>query len=224
MELFTGSINATYDINTALQMSMAGFKVLYVGELNPNIPQQFIPASVLLPSFDAINAEIDGNMPLYSTLYSQQLMGTKECFEMFATMLIAIHFGVHIILYVEEGANFSHAEFLLTHMQNTYGISCGLLGTDMGFMYDKSYDGQNASILYGYMDGFITLDEYLTHLFDASIMIKIPFINPLGRLLKELNVVFPDIQSALIWVQNYVNKASVFKSVEGPLVSFKGGK
>ena len=66
-----GTIYLVNDINLALQCSYnQGCKVIYIGELNMNLPKSFVSFGALLPPYDALNAEIE-SMCTSSIIYTR---------------------------------------------------------------------------------------------------------------------------------------------------------
>lgn len=70
--LLIGSLNVVTSIEMAINASYSS-KVLFIGELNNNIPNTFIPCSILLPPYNAINAEINGDIQSYTNEYTCHL-------------------------------------------------------------------------------------------------------------------------------------------------------
>jgi hypothetical protein len=155
-----GSIYLVNDINFALECSYKhGSKVIYIGELNMNLPKSFVSFGALLPPYDALNAEIDGDVQTYAYLYENYLNNSQVAYEIFASIIVALYSGVNMLIYVEEGDELSHLNFLLEYLQVKFGIT---VGTDVSpFMYNPMYDSFIAMILYTYLDGFITPEMLL---------------------------------------------------------------
>ena len=155
-----GSIYLVNDVNFALECNYKqGFKVIYVGELNMNLPKSFISFGALLPPIEALNAEIDGDMASYAYIYEAYFNSNRVVYEIFASIIVALYSGQNMLIYVEEGDNLSHLNFLLEYMQVTFGIT---VGTDVSpYMYNPMYDSFISMILYTYLDGFITPEQLL---------------------------------------------------------------
>lgn len=123
-----GTINIVSDLNLAIQCSGQGCKVIYIGELNNNLPPQFIMCPMLLPPYEALNAEVDGNMQLYNQIYCQYLDGTKECYDTILTIITSLFRGDNIIFYIENGSDLAHKDFLMSYFFNRFGIMIGAEG------------------------------------------------------------------------------------------------
>lgn len=200
--MIKGSIYAVTDIGLAMQ-AMHGSKVLYIGELNPNIPQGLIECSVLLPPYEAVSAEIDGEMNAFEAIYGSYLTFSEACFGMFTTILVALNRGVNITMYVENGSELSHFNYLLRYFENTFGI---IIGTaQRKFSYDRRFNWQTAAILYSYMDGFIDEGEFIINQTDINILMMLdqthPFIKPIEKIVRKFNLFStPDIVQ---WLLSY---------------------
>lgn len=224
--LLKGIITIVTDVNFAASQ-LQNSKVLYVGELNPQIQQyNFIPCSVLLPPFEALNADINGNSALYKQIYMQYLTMNKYCFDMFATILVALYNGINITLFV-EGGELSHAKFLAEYLIGTFGITpC----TDINHpaAYNTAYDLQNASIIYTYGDGFMPCQEYIKYIPNADINVllqinQIPYTPVVEKILKDNKVSIQNPNIAINWVKEYLefNKGiRKYYSVLGNMISF----
>lgn len=208
--MIRGAIYAVTDMGLAMQSIMQGCKVLYVGELNPNIPQGFIECSVLLPPYEAVSAEIDGNMDMYESIYGSYLTFSDACFGMFATILVALNKGVNITMYVENGDELSHLNYLLRYFEGTYGLIVGTATRQ--FSYDERFNSQTAAILYSYMDGFIDETEFMINQSDINMLITLdqshPFIKPIEKIVRKFNLqAVPDIVS---WLNAYRNMVVLY--------------
>jgi len=183
-----GSIYLVNDINFALECSYRqGCKVIYIGELNMNLPKSFVSFGALLPPYDALNAEIDGDKQAYAYIYENYLSSNQVVYEIFASIIVALYSGVNMLIYVEEGDELSHLNFLLEYMQVKFGIT---VGTDVTpFMYNPMYDSFISMILYTYLDGFITPEMLLFNVPIDHLMVYEynPFFNdPVRKLMIQI--------------------------------------
>lgn len=172
--MFKGSIYLVQDINLAIQCGSQGSKVIYIGEFNNNIPPQFINCPILLPPYEALNAEINGDMNSYIATYSQYLSNNKECYDTFMTIITALFNDTNIIVYVEEGNNLQHANILMQYMSNMFNIQ---IGTDtIPSVINPDYIPILIALIYDFIEGIITADTVL--LFNQSFdnIINIPMI------------------------------------------------
>lgn len=183
-----GNIYLVNDINFALECNYKhGYKVIYVGELNMNLPKTFISFGALLPPYDALNAEIDGDIASYAYIYESYLNNSQVAYEIFASIIVALYSGVNMLIYVEEGDNLSHLNFLIEYLQVKFGIT---VGTDVSpYMYNPMYDSFISMILYTYLDGFITAEQLLYNMpIDHLVAYEMnPFFNdPVRKLMMQI--------------------------------------
>lgn len=210
--MIKGTIYAVTDVELAMQCLQTS-KVLYIGELNMNLPKGFIECSVLLPPYEAVSAEIDGNIPAFEEIYRNYLTFSEQCYGMFATILIALKNGINITMYIENGDNLSHMNFLLRYIEQTFGIVVGTAERPFSFL--PEFNWQTAAILYSYMDGFISEAEFIYHQNNANQLIMLdqihPFIKPVARLIEKYNLQnHPDIAS---WLNNYINMVKSYGAI-----------
>lgn len=220
--MLKGTMYVMSDINLAIQASMNS-KVLYIGELNQNLPPSFIECSVLLPPYEALNAEIDGDMQMYDSIYNQYLTFSYQCFGMFATILVALKNGINITLYIEGGNELSHGKYILNYIQNTFGITVG--NEVIPFSYNPLLNWQTASILYTYMDGFISEDEFLMYTPDLNIISALelnhPFIHPIQKLATKFGL-SGDHNTIILWLNKYIYMTKNYGNIiPGPMINIE---
>ena len=167
-----GSLSVCADINYAMQFRYNNnVKILYIGEaIKPNdLPQGFIPFSILLPPFEALQAEIDNNMQLYERIYTQHLL-SKDCVDAFATIVTVIWAGKDVVLLVENGQVLQHMSFLIRF----FIINLGLIPAtpENRFSFDPAYAPIIALLLYGF-NGVITSFDLLKEMQDLPTFIKL---------------------------------------------------
>lgn len=210
--MIKGTIYAVTDIGLALQ-AMQGSKVLYIGELNPNIPEGFIECSVLLPPYEAVSAEIDGDMNAFEAIYGSHLTFSDACYGMFATILIVLNRGINITIYVENGDELSHFNYLLRYIETTYGIQIGT--ANRPFYYDPKFNEQTSAILYSYMDGFISEQEFISNIVNIQGLITLdqchPFTKPIEKLAKKYNL--QTVPNIISWITNYHNMITSYGAI-----------
>jgi hypothetical protein len=219
--MIRGTLYAVSDINIALQ-SMQSCKVLYIGELNNSIPKEFIECSVLLPPYEAVFAEVDGDIASFEAIYNHYLTYSDQCFGMFATILVALNRGVNILMYIENGDDFAHFNFLLRYIQGTFGITVG--SENMNFQYNPEYNWLISSILYSYMDGFIDEYEFIMNQNNFNLVLALdqnhPFTKPITKLANKFgNMVYND---PITWMVNYKKFVSSYGNITpGTMVTFR---
>ena len=167
-----GSLSVCADINYAMQFRYNNnVKILYIGEAikSNDLPQGFIPFSILLPPFEALQAEIDNNMQLYERIYTQHLL-SKDCVDAFATIVTVIWAGKDVVLLVENGQVLQHMSFLIRF----FIINLGLIPAtpENRFSFDPAYAPIIALLLYGF-NGVITSFDLLKEMQDLPTFIKL---------------------------------------------------
>ena len=181
--MFMGSINIVDDLNLAIQCSGQGCKVIYIGELNNNLPPQFITCPMLLPPYEALNAEVDGNMQLYNDIYCQHLNCTKECYDTFMTIIVSIFRGDNIIFYIENGSDLSHKDFLIGYFMNRFGI---LLGSEnSNFSISPAFLPMLLALIYEFVGDKYIDPNYMLMQIDYNQLICIPQYYPFAGYLFE---------------------------------------
>ena len=210
--MITGTINVVTDIQLAMQFSQQ-CKVLFIGELNNQLPPNFIEYSILLPPVEALEAEINGNIEVYYNIYSQYLTYTPYCQEAIATILAAISRGINVIFYIEEGDNLSHKKFLMDYFMNMYGI---LLGSETTkFCYDIRFEPIINTILYTWLgDAILPLQVLVDSIPNAMELKNICIrygINPFERIAETNNLYMKEDQ-LLRWIDNYKAKLCMVRN------------
>lgn len=220
--MFTGTLNIVFDLETALLASQAS-KVMYIGELNPAIPATFITASILLPPYPAIVAEIDGDVNSYNQIYTQHLLFDKNCYDMLAVMLVALYNGIHITIYIEDPTGDTmHGKFIFDFLATFYGIIPGSPQTI--FAYNPTFNVRNASILLSYLDGFISIESFVCDFVtDVNQLIdteSLPYNKAMVKVCAALGITGLQRNIQLLKITEYLNKKNAARAVSGPLVTF----
>lgn len=145
-----GTLSVCNDINFIRPfMGNPNIKTIYVGEaFQPNqLPQGFIPFSILLPPYEAIEAEINGDMNRYNQLYTQHLL-SKDCVDAIATIATVLWAGTNIIMYIENGDALHHMQFLIKFFITNLGL---IPETPQNpFAFDPAYSSIMVLLLYGF--------------------------------------------------------------------------
>ena len=229
------SLLFTADINSAIYASRVGTKVLYVGESMQELPECFIPCSILLPPFNALNAEIDGDIKTYKDLYFSYLNFNLDCFEMIGTMLAALYSGVSMTIYVENGNELSHMNTLIEYFALFHGIHAIIDKVRPTYAYDITFNAKNAAVLYNFYDGFMSAYTFLSFIPNMNVLynvINMPYctrtvdkivqelqINPHVNALSVIQSIIDDMQSkvqlqAFIMTNNNGKKLSLVSFTE----------
>lgn len=156
-------------------------------------------ASVLLPPYSAICAEMDGNIQAFYQEYFIHL-GSKEADATICLLMAAAVRGINIALYVpkEEATNLHFATAFVQYLHDTYGIT---VGTEQNpFAYDQAFDPVIYSRLY--LHDFISYQEFFVA-FPANCLIPEMVI---PKLASEMQVCMFDN------MQDYVNYFTCYKN------------
>lgn len=183
------TISICADPNFAMQFaSNPDFRILYVGEqLGANqLPPGIIPFSILLPPYQALEAEINNNMQAYIQIYTQHLL-TGSALEAIKTIIVSLWAGKNIVLLVENGNNLSHMKFLVDYLINVYGITPATEMNPFSFNPEKSI--LIAGVLYTFNGGYITSTDFLREVPDVNTLIQVSS-SPVfkGELLAKLSM------------------------------------
>ena len=233
--ILKGSLNIVTDAQMAVQAS-ASSRVLFVGELKDKNPANFITCSILLPPYEAINAEINGDIESYDKIYMEYLAYNKNVSQMFNTIIVALYQGINITLFIEN-SDMRHYNILINFLINMYGINPGTANNVCS--YNDAYDVTIASILYGYLDGFISDEDYLKFInYDILNVISamnIPYIMnvPYNKLLARFCIdpkgpmtdpnqlcLMPNV-GIYVELVEIMRKLKMVRGYKGPLVRFK---
>lgn len=213
--MFKGSIYMVKDINLAIQCGSQGSKVIYIGEFNDNLPPQFITCPILLPPYEALNAEINGDMNTYIATYSQYLSTNKECYDTFLTIITALFNDSNIIIYVEEGNNLQHANILMQYMLSIFNIQ---IGTDsIPSVINQDYIPILLALIYDFIEGILTADIVLLGLPSFDNLINIPMVYVyagyiLDKLIKDTKC--KDLNE----LKEYYNRLHLFQNKSNPYI------
>lgn len=125
----------TQDKNLAIQYAMSGNKVVIVDEGDStfdNVPNT-MNASVLLPNYESVAMELDGNQMGAHNAYMEWL-NTKECMDYMCLISLAIYRGVPIMLYFgQESKEMNFMNELLFVFLSSFGIKFGYVSADSGY-------------------------------------------------------------------------------------------
>lgn len=131
-------INQYEDITTCIQN---GYSVI---ALTDDVEQfQYTPvltAGVLLPPYEALSADIDGNIQMSDNIYYQYLMGIDRM-NVISTIIAALHMGKNLAFYIpfDESVSFRFAANLVQFFITNFGIYIGD-GIGLGFQPAPSLD------------------------------------------------------------------------------------
>lgn len=162
LNMINGQLAYTSDISLVQILVQDGkSKVIYVGD--PMGQEQIIQyysmvvASILMPDYNTMECEINGDMQGFANRYYAYL--SSESPNMFIrTIIAALYKGTNVLLFFPPQAQGLHyPEMLLSYLFEVHGIQCG--GQNSKFMYSELFDHINAACLYDI--NLITPAEYL---------------------------------------------------------------
>jgi hypothetical protein len=175
---------------------LGNYRVVVIGsELDDGVTTQLnaLKATVLLPPYDAVMAEMDNNIEAFSAIYTQHLFQKAPSY-MMAAIIKALMCGSNILLYLTvDEAEMLYSKFLLNHLRVNYGIIVGT--TDNPFFYDVNYNWAICSLLYSF-DDLMSTEEFFM-LYPPTIQI------PQNIILKLIDEVNPYIEERSL--ENYNN-------------------
>ena len=150
--LINGCLAMTQDINIVNNTLCSGGKVLLLSEQpNPAIMQSpnLIPATILLPSYECVAAELDGELEIAGAIYSEYLASKEPDMFICAIITALLDPATNILLYVgQDELNMSFINILIGYLMNEYGI---IIGSSIDqFSYNIAYDAVILSKLYLY--------------------------------------------------------------------------
>ena len=94
-----GTLTVTTDKELLANAHCYGFKPIAIVEsesvLELATTDNIQVASILLPSYDAVSAYLDGNLPLFQSMYFGQLSG-RNCDEFITLIMLALYRGNNI--------------------------------------------------------------------------------------------------------------------------------
>lgn len=139
-------------------------------------------ASILLPSYDAVSAYLDGNLPLFQSMYFGQLSG-RNCDEFITLIMLALYRGNNILIYIssDEIKELPYPKVLSMYLENIYGYypprqypgEQNILGE---YLHNQAYDPLILCKMYQY--SFIDSEEFL-NTYPPNIDIPFDVVNKL---------------------------------------------
>lgn len=196
--MLKGTIYITTD-ESVVNSCINTHKIVILGEQNVE-NTSFIPASVLLPNYDALEAEANGDMNAFNILYYNHLQ-SREANEFIGAIIKALIRGINILFFItKDESEMGYCNFLLNYILQNFGINVGT--KTQPFTYNPAYDSTICNTLY-YMNT-IDCDEYL-ELYPMNLPIdNEPIIN---KLIFDINpyVEKQDLESYTKYFNNLKN-------------------
>lgn len=211
--IINGTIYLTNDPNAAFGSLSQNVKCLIISgeiEVNPN-DNRVIVGSILLPPPEAKMAEIDGDAEQFFRIYSEYLLSDMPS-DFISVLLGYLHNGGNVIILVQCDINEPWVVNLINHLMMYYGLSAGIIGTDVQFQYDVNFNDSNNNILYA--AGMISSGEYLVN---TKLDVYPDFIY--NKLITDIAMEYGDIGMDLNTLKSFMKKnkdatpSAVFRKV-----------
>lgn len=131
------------NFNDLLNAKRMGMKVVVIDEENTREFKSMgcVVLSVLLPPFESINAELNGNAGAAKEIYINYLLNSEICKEAFATICTALFTGNDILFYVgaDQDKNLTYGNTIMEFMFDMFGIPMGTIQyPPSGVLNDKN--------------------------------------------------------------------------------------
>lgn len=181
-----GTLTVTTDKGLLANAHCYGFKPIAIVEsesvLELASTENIQVASILLPSYDAVSAYLDGNLPLFQSMYFGQLSG-RNCDEFITLIMLALYRGNNILIYIssDEIKELPYPKVLSMYLENIYGYypprqypgDQNILGE---YLHNQAYDPLILCKMYQY--SFIDSEEFL-NTYPPNIDIPFDVVNKL---------------------------------------------
>ena len=181
-----GTLTVTTDKGLLANAHCYGFKPIAIVEsesvLELASTENIQVASILLPSYDAVSAYLDGNLPLFQSMYFGQLSG-RNCDEFITLIMLALYRGNNILIYIssDEIKELPYPKVLSMYLENIYGYypprqypgDQNILGE---YLHNQAYDPLIFCKMYQY--SFIDSEEFL-NAYPPNIDIPFDVVNKL---------------------------------------------
>lgn len=223
-----GTLTVTTDKGLLANANCYGFKPIAIVESESvlGLPTDTIQiASILLPSYDAVSAYLDGNLSLFQSMYFGQLSG-RNCDEFITLIMLALYRGNNILIYIDssEVKELPYPKVLSMYLENIYGYypqrqyqgDQNILGE---YIHNPAYDTFIMCKLYQY--SFVDSEEFL-NIYPPNIDIPYDVVN---KLMYEESpmIVNPTPESCKAYFMEAVrNKHGIFNKKK-LFTFFKGG-
>lgn len=189
---------ATSDINLVNQALMQGFKIIYLGDplsIDPMYKDKFVVSSALVPDYNILSLQIDGNMQAFIDAYIYSL-NSKAATEMLSVIFTCLYKGMNIMFFLPpESSGLHFVEYLLQFIYFNYGITTQTKTSD--FSFDEKYFDKIMELLY--LNNLIDYNEFLlksNKLDKLSLMKLVDELHPMVQDPTDLNQI-------IAWFSNF---------------------
>lgn len=203
--MLSGTIYITSDIQMAMTLGNdPAYSV--VGLVDHRDALQGINGIVcgdLLPSYEAISAELDGNLPASAAIYFNNL---NEKMSTLSLIIFSMYKGKNIILFLpeDESMNLNFANVFIQFFLQAFGIVIGTPNVPFG--YNSNYD--YILLTYFYLYGYLSMDEFIV-LSPAGYPV---LQGAVDKFCMDLNVKFSNPQEAIVYIDKYIANCKEAKS------------
>lgn len=128
--------------------------------------QGIVTLGILLPPYESLSAELDGNKEMAASIYMEYL-SSKERMDAITAVLAALHAGKSIVFYVpeEESMNFGFVRTFMYFMAANLGVFIGDgIGLGEPFSprpgYDTNYSKEALRLELLLINGFLPFDQF----------------------------------------------------------------
>lgn len=172
--MIRGYMAYTNNINVvANEAARPDCKVVFVGDTigYENIINQFnmLVASALLPSYETMEADIEGTPEEFVYKYTNELSTNSIALQYIYTIVTALHCGRYILLFFPpESEGLKYPLALLRIIQSTTGITTADDRGTIPFQYNPAFNSMNANMMYNF--NLIGPVEYLLWTNEYDIM------------------------------------------------------
>ena len=209
--MLRGQLWASADINLAQQSLTQGFKVIYLGDhmsLDPNYKDIFVVATSLIPDYQTLACQIDGDEKAFVGMYLNSL-NSKAALEMFSAIFACLYKGTNIMFYIpQEALGLNYIQYLLDYIRLNWGIQTQTKSTQFGF--DVTFAGRIMELLY--LNGLVTAPEFLVYSETLDEFTLRKLVDDLHPMVKDPK----NIDDIIGWFSNYKDKLIAAKA---PLIN-----
>lgn len=189
---------ATSDINLVNQALAQGFKVIYLGDplsINPMYKDKFVTSSALVPDYNIMSLQVDGNMQAFAEMYTLSL-NSKPAMEMLSVIFTCLYRGTNIMFFLPpESAGLHFVEYLLQFIYINYGITTQTKTSE--FSFDVNYMDRIMELLY--LNDLVDCNEFLVNSNKLDELTLKKLVNELHPMVQDPT----DINQVIAWFSNF---------------------
>lgn len=196
--MLKGQLWATSDINLVDQAIVNGFKIIYLGDpisIDPMHKNNFVVASALVPDYQTLSLQVDGNERGFIEMYVASL-NSKAAIEMISVILACLFRGTSIMFYLpKESQGLNFINYLLDFIKYNYGVETQTKSTQ--FSFNPEFSGKVIELLY--LNNLVSSQEFLLNSENLDNMTLRKLVNELHPMVKDPR----DINEIIKWFSSY---------------------